>query len=131
MTDLATGLWQRALDAIRVAKHDLVVSADAAASRAYYAAFYAVSARFALEGKTFARHSAVEAAVHRDLVKAGLWPKDLGERYSMLVELRSISDYGDVEHVSPQEAKDAIAAATAILDSVRESSSGRFPPFQG
>ena len=51
---------------------------DSAASRAYYAAFHAVTALFGLEGRTFAKHSALEAAVHRDLVKTGKWASDLG-----------------------------------------------------
>ena len=48
MDALAESLWNRAKDALRVARHDLAVSPDAVASRAYYAAFYAVSAWFAL-----------------------------------------------------------------------------------
>ena len=47
MNAAARDYWQRALEALDVAKHDLNISADAAASRAYYAAFYAVSALFA------------------------------------------------------------------------------------
>jgi hypothetical protein len=67
----AADLWRRANEALRTAEADLAVSHDAAASRAYYAAFYAVSALFAWEGREFAKHSAVHAAVHRDLVKVG------------------------------------------------------------
>ena len=71
MTRLASDLWARAEDALRLAKNDLALSADGAASWAYYAAFYAVSAHFALKGRTFRKHTAVEAAVHRDLVRSG------------------------------------------------------------
>jgi uncharacterized protein (UPF0332 family) len=88
VTEFAEHLWDRAQDALRAAKHVLPVSADAAASSAYYAAFYAVSAHFALKGKTFRKHTAVETAVHRDLVRAGIWPADLGEGFSDLVEMR-------------------------------------------
>ncbi len=54
MTDLAESLWGRAKEALAVARHILSQSPDTAGSRAYFAAFYAVSAYFALEGKTFA-----------------------------------------------------------------------------
>ena len=66
--------WDRARDALRDA-HLLLSNGgfDGAASRAYYAAFHAVTALFALEGRIFAKHSALEAAVHRDLVKPGRW----------------------------------------------------------
>ena len=52
----ARDLWDRATLALRLAKHDLPMSADGAASWAYYAAFYAVSALFAMEGRTFSKH---------------------------------------------------------------------------
>ena len=70
---MAEALWDRAKVALKVSRHCLSVSPDAAASRAYYAAFYAVSALLALGGRTFKKHSALEAAVHRDLVKPGLF----------------------------------------------------------
>ena len=126
MTDLAAGLWERGKEALRVARHDLALSPDAAASRAYYAAFYAVSAHFALRGKTFKKHSAVEAAVHRELVKPGLWPKELGTRYSLLVELRSVSDYGELEHASSAEAEDAVQTAVEILRAIHDANPREF-----
>ena len=78
MTAAAMDFWERAKDALHVARHDVELSPDAAASRAYYAAFYGVSAHFTMEGRSFTKHSAVEAAVHRDLVRAGIWPKKEG-----------------------------------------------------
>jgi uncharacterized protein (UPF0332 family) len=107
------------MEAIRTAEADLSISADAAASRAYYAAFYAVSALFALEGCDFSKHTQVQAAVHRDLVKAGPWPTERGEDYSFVLRLRETGDYGGSRHVSADEAAEAIAAATRILEAVR------------
>jgi uncharacterized protein (UPF0332 family) len=98
----------------------LPVSSDAAASRAYYAAFHAVAALFALEGRSFTRHSAVEAAVHRDLVRTGRWPAELGKLYTRLVALRQTGDYGGGTHVAADEAADAITVAERILANVDE-----------
>lgn len=72
MNARAVDLWERAKKALLVARTALPLDPDSAASRAYYAAFYAMSARFALEGKSFRKHSGVEAAVHRELVKTGI-----------------------------------------------------------
>jgi len=94
LTREARDLWERARESLRAAQVVLPVSPDAAASRAYYAAFYAVSALFALEDRTFRRHSAVEAAVHRDLVRSGRWPAARGANYSRLFALRLTGDYG-------------------------------------
>ena len=64
--------WDRAVDALRESRLLLANSGlDGVVSRAYYAVFHAVTALFALEGRAFTKHSALEAAVHRDLVKAG------------------------------------------------------------
>jgi uncharacterized protein (UPF0332 family) len=116
---LAKDLWERAQKALTVARHDLALDADAAASRAYYAAFYAVSTCLAEKGVTPSKHSAVEAAVHRDLVKTGLWTRELGEAYTRLVQLRTRGDYGGGDHVSASAAEEAIRAAAAIIDAVR------------
>jgi uncharacterized protein (UPF0332 family) len=118
MSPYGADLWLRAKDALKTARADLGVNADAAASRAYYAGFYAVSALFAQEGREFAKHTAVHAAVHRDLVKAGRWPSSLGEDYSFLLRLRETGDYGGAEHVTVDEAKDSLAGAERILDAV-------------
>jgi uncharacterized protein (UPF0332 family) len=111
-------LWQRAQESLQAAEVLLPVSPDAAASRAYYAAFFAVSALFALDGRTFRRHSAVEAAVHRDLVRAGKWPAERGAAYARLFELRQTGDYGVGEHVTAQDARRAAEAARDILAAV-------------
>ena len=118
MNARAADLWERAKKALAVAKAVSTLDPDSAASRAYYAAFYAVSARFALEEKAFAKHSAVEAAVHRDLVKAGIWPTELGQGYSRLSETRSIGDYGELEHVSEARSAEAIEIAGEILSAI-------------
>ena len=59
----AMALWERANTAIKVARSNLALDADAAASRAYYAAFFAVSAHFMLQGQEFRKHSTLEVAV--------------------------------------------------------------------
>ena len=104
MSPDARDLWARALDSLRAAEALVGVSADAAASRVYYAAFYAVSAVFALADRTFRRHSALEAAVHRDLVHEGVWPEELGAVYTELLSLRAVADYGGGRHVNREQA---------------------------
>ena len=121
--------WDRAIDALRDA--DLLLANggfDGAASRAYYAAFHAVTALFALDGRIFAKHTALEAAVHRDLVKDGKWPSELGRDFSFCVELRGVGDYGTEVRVDAKQATDAIASARRILVAVRDALPVDFPP---
>ena len=101
--------WGRALATFRAG--ELLLEAenyDNSASRAYYAAFHAVSALFALKDKVFSKHSALEAAVHRDLVKSGRWAPELGSYFSALIEQRDVGDYGVAEHVDREEAQTAV-----------------------
>jgi len=121
----AADLWQRAVRALATAQSLASSDPDAAASRAYYAAFYAVSSWFALAGTAFARHSAVEAAVHRDPVKAGLSAANVGMASSFLHSLRSTADYGGQMHVSLDEAAEAVSAAGSVVADIRRLGSER------
>lgn len=116
----AKDLWQRGVRSLESARLLLSTDPDSCSSRAYYAVFYAVSAFFALKGDTFSKHSAVETALHRELVKTGRWPIELGETYSLLREMRTVGDYGGSAHVSTEEAKTAVDRADRILDAVRK-----------
>jgi uncharacterized protein len=115
VTPEAADLWQRALQALRTAERLVEDDPDACASRSYYAAFYAVSALLAFDQSSFVKHTAVERAVHRDLVKPGIWPVEVGAAFSWLVTLRSTGDYGGEKHVQPEDAKAAVKKARLIL----------------
>jgi len=117
--DYAKDLWMRALNALRSAETLVDVSPDDAASRAYYAVFDAVSAAFALQGRSFTKHREVRSSVHRDFVKTGQWSIDQGADFDALWELRDTGDYGGDLHVSHDEAKQAVAMARKIVDAVR------------
>jgi uncharacterized protein (UPF0332 family) len=124
MSTVARELWDRARKTLESAQALLLSDPDNAASRAYYAAFHAVSALFALEDRVFTSHAALNAAVHRDLVKTGRWPRDLGADYSLLQVVRQVGDYGGPSHVSAGDADKAIRAASRIVEAVR---AGSFP----
>jgi uncharacterized protein (UPF0332 family) len=120
MNQDAIDLWGRAERSLETSAKLVKEDPDAAASRAYYAAFYAVSALFALQGKTFTKHRTLEAAVHRDLVKPGTWSTDLGGAFSELVRLRRTGDYGGQLHVSLDEAREAVNKARRIVQTIRD-----------
>lgn len=84
-----------------------------------------------MEGRTFKKHAAVEAAVHRDLVKAGRWSTDLGRDFSFCGELRGVGDYGADVRIDAKQATDAIASARRILAAVRAALPADFPQVPG
>ena len=119
--------WRRASLTLGTARRVLPHDPDSASNRAYYAAFHAVTAFFALQGKSFSKHGSVEAAVHRDLVHAKVWPVELGQAYTNLVHARYTGDYGGFVHVTKEEARDAIDSAERILKAVHDACPDSFP----
>jgi len=119
MKEFAAVEWQRALRTLETAKQEARTDPDSAASRAYYAAFHAITALFALRGQSFSKHSAIRAALHRDLIRSGEWSANLGEAYEALSDLREKGDYGGVIRVSQEEAKASLESATEIIEAVR------------
>jgi uncharacterized protein (UPF0332 family) len=91
---------------------------DFAASRAYYAAFYAATAILLHEELEFSKHSAVIASIHQRFVKTGRLDKKYGKDLNWLFELRGVGDYGATVHVSQQDAEKAIRAAEGFVQAI-------------
>jgi uncharacterized protein (UPF0332 family) len=107
---------QRAKTSIQAAKDMLEKEYfDIAASRAYYAAFYAASALLLKNGTDTNKHSGVIALIHQLFVKTGRLDKEHGKNLNWLFELRGIGDYGMSEHVSAGEAYKSIKVAEDFL----------------
>jgi uncharacterized protein (UPF0332 family) len=88
---------------------------DIAASRAYYAAFYAASALLLKENIDTSKHGGVIASIHRLFVKEGKLDKEQGRNLQWLFDLRGVGDYGVSEHVSSGEARKAVKVAEEFL----------------
>jgi uncharacterized protein (UPF0332 family) len=111
---------ERAEQSIRAAR-DLALKGyyDFAASRAYYAAFYAATAVLLDEGVDFGRHSGVIASIHQRFVKTGKLSSEQGKDLNWLFEIRNIGDYGGTAHVSQPQAERAIQAAESFLNAIK------------
>jgi len=93
---------------------------DIAASRAYYAAFYAASALLLKEDLDTSKHSGVIALIHQNFVKTGRLEKRQGKNLNWLFELRGVGDYGVSVHVASGEAFRAVQVAGRFLESVKQ-----------
>ena len=107
MKEFARREKQRASRALQTAAMLVTTDPESAVSRAYYAAFHAVTAVFALHGRSFTKHSTLRAAVHKDLVKTGEWSVELGKDYDLVISLRQTGDYGGIAYVSEENARRA------------------------
>ncbi len=92
---------------------------DFAASRAYYAAFYAATALLLHEGLELSKHSAVISSIHQRFVKTGKLEKAQGKALNWLFELRNVGDYGGIEHVPQPDVEQAIEAAEQFLKAIK------------
>jgi uncharacterized protein (UPF0332 family) len=118
--DEARASLERAAQSIAAARQ--LVSGgyfDFAASRAYYAAFYAATAILLSEGMEASKHSAVIALIHQRFVKTGKLSKEQGKALNWLSEMRSVGDYGGTAHVSQDQVDQAIHAAEEFLSAIQ------------
>ncbi len=120
-------LWARAWGALESAAKLLENSPNDSASRSYYAAFHAVSALLALDGKTFKSHKELWVNFRKDIIKTGRWENRFSELVRELSTDRETADYGGIESVSPDEARKAYEAAREILGAVHRERPGEFP----
>jgi len=64
-------------------------------NRLYYACFYAVSALLLTKDLSTSKHGYLRSLMHREFVKTGLIPKELGGHFDMLFDSRMKGDYSD------------------------------------
>jgi uncharacterized protein (UPF0332 family) len=119
MKEFIRSQWTKSIRSIAAAEAILETDPDSAASRAYYAAFHGVTAVLAGRGMEFTKHTAVRAALHRDLIQSGALPVELGRDYDFLLDLRETADYGGVAEASLASAKKVIGKARAILAALK------------
>jgi len=88
-------------------------------NRMYYAAFYAVCAVLAADGAEYGRHSAVRAALHRDLVKAGRLSVEAGRAYDELFEGRQAGDYEPTTRLEEQDMRELLSRTCRLVEELR------------
>ena len=120
MKEFAGSQWERAQRTIKTAVALLESDPESATSRAYYAAFHALTALFALRSRSFKKHTALRAALHKELIKTDQWSVELGRDYDFLMDLREISDYSGVGRVSEENARCAVEAAQRVITACQE-----------
>ncbi len=89
--------------------------ADFAASRAYYAMFYAAEALFLARGRTFSKHAAVVAEFNREFVRGGHFAEHHAEALREAFEQRHVADYAFEQPFPPTRAAKLIGQADAFL----------------
>ena len=120
MKEFARAEWDRALRTLTSAKQLNERDPDSSASRSYYAAFHALTAIFALQDKTFKKHSSLRSAFHKEFIKSGKFSTDLGRAFDFLMDIRETGDYGGLVQVSKSDAEMSISKAELIINEVKK-----------
>ena len=72
-------------------------------NRLYYACFYAVSALLLTKDFSTSKHGYLRSLMHREFVKTGLIPKELGKHFDLLFDSRMEGDYADFARFKADE----------------------------
>ena len=120
MTEEQAALLEKAVESVKAARllaengmHDI------AASRAYYAMFYAASAIILAKQLRFKRHSALHAAFGRDFARLGVVPAELHGWLLDAAKARVTSDYRFDARITAEEAAAHIERAERFITDVR------------
>jgi len=92
---------------------------DFAASRAYYAMFYAVEALMLDRDLSFSKHSAVIAAFGKKFVKTGIFDSRFHRSLLHAYDMRNAGDYESTDTVSKSKANQTIAEAGELLAEIK------------
>ncbi|WPL19392.1 HEPN domain protein [Thiorhodovibrio winogradskyi] len=119
MTPQIDAVLQKAAEKMRVA--DILVAASAwgdAASRAYYAAFHAISALHLSRGNSFSSHAQSIGQFNKDFVRTGVFPSEFTATLTRLFEDRQSGDYDLAGVITEEEAKRDVGDARRILEAI-------------
>jgi uncharacterized protein (UPF0332 family) len=91
-----------------------------AASRAYYAMFYLVSAILLTKDMSFSKHQAVVASFGQHFVKTRIFEQKFHQYLVEAFEQRQIGDYEPLEEITKETAQKSIDHALEFLKAVKD-----------
>jgi uncharacterized protein (UPF0332 family) len=89
-----------------------------AASRAYYACLYAISALLLTKDIGRSKHSAVLSTFRQQFVKPGLIETEFSDVVGKAFETRQIADYDMVGHIEESEASTRLDDAQRLVERI-------------
>ena len=115
--DVLLAMQSKAEEMLSSAQRDIKIGAFGdAASRAYYAAFHAVSAVLASQGMTFSSHTQTLGAFNREFVKTQMFPRETSKKLQRLFEDRQTADYDWRRHVDESTGTEDVADAEWLVN---------------
>ena len=117
--DYIAKLVEKADESLDVARSLIADDHNAfAASRAYYAMFYAAEAALLKKGLSFSKHTAVMAEFNRVFVKEGVFAPEMFKALQLGFDMRSQGDYS-ILPVPRERAEGLLEKAREFVDTVK------------
>jgi len=91
---------------------------SAAASRTYYAVFYAASALIKAKGLSFSKHTAVLSAFRQYFVKTGIFSVEVSDFYKIAFDTRQAGDYELATQFEPEVLQNNLIEAQVFVKEV-------------
>jgi len=93
---------------------------NAAASRLYYACFYAAQALLVANNLTTATHAGVKTMLGLQFVSKGILEKEHGKTFSRLFEIRHSGDYDDFVYCDKEMINEYTPKAKSFINKITE-----------
>ncbi len=93
-------------------------------NRLYYACFYAVSALLLTKNISTSKHGHLRSLLHREFVKTGLIPQEMGKHFDLLFDSRQEDDYADLVVFKADEVADWLAQTRTFVSHIEAIISG-------
>lgn len=119
--DLATYRMNTAIEDLTCANTSFQAGAYRFANnRAYYAIFHAITAIYALDGRSYKRHKDAIGNFNRFYIHTGVFPKEFSSRITEAEIIRNDSDYDDFFIASKEKTQIQIDTATELIKLIKE-----------
>lgn len=113
---------------VSIAKEDLDTAKEAfvaskyrlANNRAYYAIFHAITAVYALDGRTYKKHKDAIGNFNRYYIHTGIFPIDFAAKITQAEIIRHQSDYDDFYIASKEKTLLQIETASQLIELVEK-----------
>lgn len=114
--------WKdKAFESLDAARSDYAAGRLTPAVRnIYYACFYVLTAVLLKMEKDFKKHTAVRAALHRDLIKTGMLDASWGRFYNTIFDSRHEGDYQPLVTFEKRQVEEFLEQAKGFLQEMEK-----------
>jgi hypothetical protein len=89
-------------------------------NRVYYAMFYSIQALLVSRKVSFSKHGQVKAYFNREMIKTGIFPKEMGRLYNKAFEYRQKFDYIDFSSPDREIVSEYLEKAIDFVSNIQE-----------